>query len=514
MTSKPDPGRPDLPREWQQLALQLEALEARGRRSLQATQRRLALDRALSGAGPAALGVPVLWLLSGGRWADLDLRLPLAVASVLVPALVGGAIYGAIRSRQQVSRDEALTLLDQQLALKDRLTACAALLEAPQRSGFEQAALLEAAPWVARSLEQAPQPLPPTPLKSLRRYAWCLPAALLMGLFAWWLPMRFATPAGPDPRKVVVAGPADGMPASSVHSVLTSDRVVTPPEGEHRAEAPQGRSALGSPEAGQASPSRPVPVGSGGAGAPPSAASAARSLAGGARPGPSAAATTAAEAAAGAHASSNGHPGETQAPPPAAPQPGPSAQAAPAGAGQDDSQASTSSGEPRSRGQQEAPSQRGAQPPPSDKSSESSQRGQPQNNSRSKGGNDGQNDGNGSGEGQNNGSHKGQESGPKSGRGFATLLLARPMRDQVQGQASAGPVISVLQQGQPQGQVDRRVQAGDRGHLADDAAVLTPPSLTASDRLLLRNYFAREAQPLAPLASQPAPAGTETRKRP
>ncbi len=513
MTSMPDSGRSDLPGEWQRLALQLDALEAAGRRRLQTTQRREALDRALGWAFPAALGLPALWLLSGGRLAAL--WLPLVVASVLVPWLVGGAAYGLIRSRQHVSRGEALALLDQQLALKDRLTACAALLAAPQRNGFEQAALQEAAPWVAQALSQGAQPLPVAPLSALRRRGWCLPAALLMGIGAGWLPTRDAAVAAPPSVQEGRFSAGADLSASSPQAVRASGVPGTPTAPAPQTAPPDG-AGVGALAFGDREPAGTAVAGAaalGGPGTGTSTAAAPRSPSGDAPPSPSAAAMAAADAAAGAAPPTGGLRREPGAQTPSPPQPGPRAEASPPGASQDDSQTSTSAGDARSRSQQEAPSQRGSQPPAAEKSSGSSQQGQPQNNSRSKGGNDGQNDGKGSGEGQNNGSRKGEEAGPKSGRGFATLMLARPMRDQVQGQTSPGPVVSVLQQGRPQGREGTSVQAAERGHLAGDAALPPPPALTASDRALLRHYFAREAQTPAPLASQPAPADTDLRAR-
>lgn len=505
MTPSSDPGLTGLP---QRLAAQLAQLEARGRRVLRPALRRQARDRALAWALPVALVIPALWALSNG--ALIAMWPHLLIATFVVPLLVGGVLYAVALARQQVSRADALGVIEQQLALKDRLTMSAELLAAPRLDGFGQAALLEAAPWVAQALSQPLAPVRVVRGAAQRRRWLCLPAALLLVVLAWWLqmlayPSRLAVPSADAP-----SGSARG--AATLSSAAAASAPATRSAGSERPDAADGGHAAARNAGSSGALPSAATAAAGGPGAPAQAQASAQSPAGGARPSPSAAATAAAPAAQQPPGVSRSVTLGTEATPRQGEQ---RAEAATPGASPDDAGEAGTAAEPRPQGQQSAPSQRGSQPPPADKASPSSRNGQPQNDSRSKGGNDNQNDGKGSGEGQNNGQRKGQEAGAKAGRGFATLMLARPMRDQVLGQTSAGRVSSVLQQGQPQGGPATPAQALDRGRLADGAAVLPARPQTAQDRALLRDYFARDAaSPAARPVASAASAGDAPKATP
>lgn len=502
MTHSPDQGQSDLP---QRLATQLAQLEARGRRHLLSALRRQALDGALNWALPCTVVVPLFWLLTpawiGAWWPAV------AIAAVLVPALVVCAAYALTRSRQHVSRHDALAFLDQTFALKDRLTASAAQLATPRRDGFAQAALLEAAPWVQQALTLGLD-APPTAMPGALRRRWhFLPAALLLVVVAGWLQWRMgevlpsadavASLAGHDTSSLTppgVAASGNGVPQ-------------TRPGAGQRPDTDIGHGAAARSEREDGSKASASAAAPGSLSAAATAESTAQQAAGGARPSPSVAAMTAATGTAGAPLPPSVSRSVTMGAEPTPPSPSQHTEASPPSGSQDDADNASASAESRAQGRQEAPSQRGSQPPAAEKSPQSSKNGQPQGDSRSKGGQDSQNDGKGSGEGQNNGSRKGQDSGPKAGRGFATLMLARPMRDQVLGQTNAGPVSSVLQQSRSQGGPTTVVQAQDRGRLAEGAAVQPANPQGAQERVLLRQYFARDAQ--APAAIPVPSDGTD-----
>ncbi|MCE4557947.1 hypothetical protein [Pelomonas cellulosilytica] len=471
----------------------LAQLEQRGRRHLRALGRCQAADRALAWALPGAVVVPVAALL-----ARVGFALPwpaVALATALTPAAVAALAYAFTRARQKVTRRDALAVVEQQLGLKDRLTASAALLAAPRRDGFGEAALLEARPWIEQALTRPLAEAPRPRLQAWSRRWPLLPAAVALTVLACWLHQR-ADGGRSEVELTPVQGPgaSAGLPALGAQAGTGRGDAAPPPGGrggDSTGARPGTPRAAGEPGAEAASP---LVSGSGaGTGAAPQAEGAAPRNA--ARPSPSAAVTAA--AATGADGATPptgaGHPGARDAGrvPPAA---GARPNATPPAAGGNDPGDSESAADARSQAAQEAPSQRGAQPPASDRPAPPSRQKPSQDGSRSQGGNDGQGNGKDGGEGQNNGRRQGQEEGPKSGRGFATLLLARPMRDQVQGQTNPGRVTSVLQQGRPLGGPAAASPAQGRGELSDGAAVLPTRASTAQDRALLRDYFARRGE--------------------
>ena len=210
--------------ESQQLRQHLDALAGRSGRFLSRWRfdrdLRLTSRDALVGLvpAPAAWFVVQLALLpAGGR-----VSWPLWLWIVL--ALAGPIIYLAIRlawlaTHRRADRRASLGVFDTQLETEDRLVTADEFLAAPLEAGapmdrFKQAAIEDAAPYVARALETTivPKPLPAWQISSRSRGA--LAAAVLLMLAAVWLgriSVPRATTATPD--SVLAAGGPETVPA-------------------------------------------------------------------------------------------------------------------------------------------------------------------------------------------------------------------------------------------------------------------------------------------------------------
>lgn len=494
----------------QRLGVQLDQLEGRGRRRLSAMAHRAALKTGWTWALPAMVAAPTLFLI-WGFWGDVDTRLFLA-AGVITPSLVFAGVYGWTMRGHGADRATALALFDQGFALKDRLSTADQFLHQPVRDGFAGAALIEAQPWVEQALSRPlTQPLPPI---AIWRRRWPFAAAAVV-VSALVLLMQYgradgaagsvgaetvagvsameAQAEGSNPPAAVTTAAAGARPDAQTRDGLRRGAGDAPPGADHDPIADIRRGLLKAAASLGAGQGR-----SGGmnreAQQPPSPSSRSASAA-------------AAEAKAGSTGSGAGASASPQTSSQADPtQTGQETRQAEQGADQNPSDAqdpATPGANPGQRndaptGRQDAPSQRsgGSSPGRQHQQQQSGSNKNAQNNQGRRGESSNADPGRGDGRSRN-GQRTGADEGLKKGRGFAGLLLAAPMRDQLIGQTSRGRVDSVLQQGTPQASPAGGVVAQDRGVAQGDAGVVPHRGVTAHENRLVRDVFSRGSAPAA-----------------
>lgn len=469
------------------LRRRLDRLETRGRHVLSTMGRRQTLRQALAWAAPASVVGPLALLLSAPFVAPTWVAAAVAVA---VPPIAAAALVYA-RSRQKTARSRAaaLALLDHRLRLNDRLQTSDEFERLDRRTPFHDAALREAAPWVARAQDSALDD-EAGPSRLARSRLWLWPVVSLVCLGAAFVIPQFATRVG-----VGVVNPAitDVTPTSA--STASDAPSVNPPlmagaapsstaarDAEAAARPRQDKPGSGLVAAFQSLMARLSS--SGGAAAPaqsaaarPSAPSqAAASGEGAGRGGQGAAGTSASRSGAAQDAD-----GE---------QPRDEAQQIPGEAGaQDDADAppSQASSGQFAGARQNAPSASRPQPP--QEGSGPSQSGEGQQPGRSRRGDQGQSSreqGGGQGE---NGNQSGADTGPKKGRGVSSLMLATPIQDRLSGMISPGRVRTTTRDGVPQPLPAGNVSAQDRGTAQGEAGRTAPLPASAQEQRVTRDYF-------------------------
>ena len=469
------------------LRRRLDRLETRGRHALLTTTRRRAVRRALAWAAPASAAGPLLLALSAPFVAP-------TVAGVLIAAVgapLAAGVFGYMRARQATSRTRtaALALLDHRLRLNDRLQTSDEFERLDRRTAFHDAALQEAAPWVARA-QDSDVGDDDGALRLGRSRLWLWPAAGILCLAAAFAVPQFwpeaAAPANPaaaavSPRSAAVAAPEarseNTTPIAGAASPTAPGRDV---EGTTRP-------GLDKPGAGLAaafqrlmarlSPSRSA------------AASAQDAAARAGAPSQSAAGQgegrgRGGQGAAGNSASSSGAGQDRE-----ARQPQDDEQTPGEAMAQDktDAPASQAPGGQSSGARQNAPS--AARPQPQDSGSGQSQSGEGQQPGRSRRGDQnqsGREQGGGQGE---NGGQSGPETGLKKGRGVSSLMLATPMQDRLGGMASPGRIRTTTRDGAPQPLPANGVRAQDRGMARGEAARTAPLAASAQEQRATRDYF-------------------------
>lgn len=472
----------------------LDRLEVRGRRNLLIMARRTALRLALTQAAPACLGGAVLAL----AWSRIEFLDPIAIVAtaILIPVMIVVVVYFWRLPRRPADRRTALALFDHRFGLKDRIVTADQFERAPNRDGFEEAALAEAYPWVDRAVDMPlERPAGPSPRWSWR---WLFPAsALLVLCLAITIPHRSASGlslAGEAPQTQernlsasATTAPSAKRPAPGRATPATGTRplpdrstiTAAPRLGGLRsimtARIQSALDALGLGQGGSGTEARAVPPRRG-----------ARPNAADAGPGPesvnaraqsengSQTTTALNRESAGTtpplrSSESSMRSEETIAPSEAA-------SSGNAGATMRD----TSSRRP-------TPSQWN-DPQQSDGDKEQRpgrQRRSDQNsNSREQGGG-----------GSENGRGTGDEADAKKGRGVASLLLALPMRDRLAGMASNGRVAVTTREGRPQAFPAQQARARNLGVNRGDVGAFPYRGDTAHEQRLLSNYFARSSDP-------------------
>lgn len=469
------------------LRRRLDRLETRGRNMLSTMGRRQAVVQAMAWAAPASVVGPLALLLSAPFVAPTWVAAAVAVA---VPPIAAAALVYA-RSRQKTarSRTAALALLDHRLRLNDRLQTSDEFERLDRRTPFHDAALREAAPWVARAQNSALDD-EAGPSRLARSRLWLWPVASLVCLGAAFVSPQFATRGGVD---VVSPATTDATPTSA--SAASDASSVNPPLTPGAAPL----STAGSDAGAAARPGQDKP----GAGLvaafqrlmarlSSSTGAAASALDAAARPAaPSQAAASGegagrgGQGAAGTSASRSGAAQDAD-----GEQPREEAQQIPGESGaQDDADAPASEA---TKGQfasprQNAPSASRPQPPESDTGSP--QAGEGQQPGRSRRGDQGQSNGEQSGGQGENGNQAGAEAGPKKGRGVSSLMLATPMQDRLSGMISPGRIRTTTRDGVPQPLPAGNVSAQDRGTAQGEAGRTAPLPASAQDQRVTRDYF-------------------------
>lgn len=468
------------------LRRRLDRLELRGRDVLSTMGRRRILRQALAWAAPASVVGPLALLLSAPFVAPTWVAVAVAVA--FPPILAAALVYVRARQKTVRPRTAALALLDHRLRLNDRLQTSDEFERLDRRTAFHDAALHEAAPWVARAQDSAVDD-GAGPLRLGRSRLWLWPVAGLACLGAALAVPQFATGVGAG-----VANPATSDLTPRSAAAASDDRSVTPPLMAGAAPSTTaGRDAEAADRPGQDKPgaglvaafqslmarlsSSGAAAPAQGAAAPPTAPSqAAASGEGAGRGGQGAAGTSASRS--GAAQDSDGE------------QPRDEAQQTPGETGaQDeaDAPASQASSGQFAGARQNAPSASRPQPP--QEGSGPSQSGEGQQPGRSRRGDQGQSgreQGGGQGE---NGNQSGADTGPKKGRGVSSLMLATPMQDRLSGMISPGRVRTTTRDGVPQPLQARSANAQDRGAAQGEAGRTAPLAASAQEQRVTRDYF-------------------------
>ena len=213
-----------------QLRSELAALAAPARDSLREEQQREAHARAVPIALPWIVAFPLLYLALRGlglAWAPSMWAL---VPLTLLPALFA---YAVLRQRleREISEREALTRIDDDLLLHDRLSAAREFLDREERSPFMDAAIEDA----RRHLEAARAFAPGKPRfrsgLTLRELRW--PGAAILVL---WLTTMLALPPLPAQDQPGAETPGIGAP----ETVAQTETPETEPQtrGEPKPERP------------------------------------------------------------------------------------------------------------------------------------------------------------------------------------------------------------------------------------------------------------------------------------
>lgn len=469
------------------LRRRLDRLETRGRHVLSTLGRRQTLKQVLASAAPASIVGPLALVLSAPFVAPTWVAAAVAVA--VPPILVAALIY--VRERQTTvrSRAAALALLDHRLRLNDRLQTSDEFERLDRRTAFHDAALREAAPWVARAQESAVNgEAEALRLGYSRLWLWpvmglaCLGAAFVMPQFATahggGAADALTTDLAPRSAAVVsdVASGASHLTAGTAPS-STAGRDLKDAALPHRdgpaaavVAAFQSLMARLSSSGGGTAPAQ-------GAAARPAAPSqAAASGEGAGRSGQGSAGTNASRSSADKDADGA--------------QPRDEAQQASAESGvQDDADAPASQA---SSGQfagarQNAPSP--SRPQAAQDGSGQPQSGEGQQPGRSRRGDQGQSGREQSGGQGENGSQSGADSGLKKGRGVSSLMLATPMQDRLSGMMSPGRVRTTTRDGVPQPLPAAGANAQDRGAAQGQARRTAPLAASAQEQRVTRDYF-------------------------
>jgi hypothetical protein len=378
--------------------------------------------------------------------------------------------------------------------LKDRLQAADEFLAGDHLDGFRQAALREAAPWIARAQERSLAGPRGGLFDGARRYWPALVAALVLLLLSL-VQQRFL-PSAP----VEANGSAQGSSTRHLARQVAAALHIDAPQGEgvmqDRPVAPAGPRLEASPPGGQQSSSQSAPSAATQAEAARAAAGAlAATSAGGSTP---ASGSSASAAAAG----QAGHPGASS-----------SAQSAHDGAQDGASQnpkanpadariGAEKSGAADDRGARQSGSSHRNEGSSGSQSPSSSPLGaQRPNDSKSNNGQGQQkrSDQSQPGQGQQSGQNKSDSNGDqgqrygqdalKISRGSSAMLLAVPMEDRLGGMASPGMVDSVGRKATPHAGAAGQAVAQDRGGALGDTGRLGHRPLTPEERRLMQDYF-------------------------
>lgn len=470
----------------------LATIEARGLEHLRDAGRRAALQRGLCVALLGLPVVPVLAFLIG--WFVALWPLAVVMLTLLLAAISFGVAFVAIRGRHHLVRRDALALYDRGLGLKDRLQAADEFLADEHRDGFRQAALREAAPWIARAQERSLAGPEGRLFDGARRF-WPAVAAALALLLLSLVQQRFLPPAAAETTAVEQPSALHRVArqaAAALHIGMPQGEGLVP---DHR-QATSGPRLETSPPGGQdGGQHSPLPSATRAEQAHAAAAGGlAATSAGGSAPASGSSASSPATGQAG-------HVGTS------------SSQSAHDGAQDDTSQnpkgnaADTRidaerSGTADSRGARQSSTGRHNEGSSGSQSPSSSPLGaQRPNDSKNNGGQGQQKRSEQSqpGQGQQSGQNKsdgndsqGQRYGQdalKISRGSSAMLLAVPMEDRLGGMASPGMVDSVGRKATPHAGASGQTSAQDRGRAQGDTGRLGHRPLTPEERRLMQDYF-------------------------
>lgn len=463
----------------------LEMLEGRGRRALTAAGRADARARALAVAGMVSIAPPLACLVAA-LMRPIGIVLPIAV-SVALPATVFGLVYAMGVSRLRVARGAALSLIDRELALKDRTQIVAEFLAGAARDGFREAALQEAQPRLDRAAT-APIAALGAGETASRRW-WVLPGgALIVLLIALAIDHGCAVRRGEDANPLRQVARELGLRPGANGTAESSEAVAA--RAEHAAARVAGASG-GASASGSDLASRGTGV-------------LARGAAGDAVGGADRRASG--ERSAGSPSGAASAPGEsrdlggasTSPPAPASQQEGGDAARrgaaeAPEAHGQAaaaiETQAKPAAG---ARAGRNAPSPMASAAPPRASNGNDGQQGSGQRN-RSQRQQSGGSGGQGSNRNGQQGSNRGNgQEGLKRARGSSSLMLAVPMEDRVVGTVNAGRVSSTTRNAPPHAMPAGTVAAQARGAGTAQAGRVLHRPRTAEEQRLLERYFRRE----------------------
>lgn len=467
------------------LRRRLDHLERRGLDLLAARHRRRAVRRALTWAAPASAIGPLLLLLVAPFVAPTVVSALVAtLGAPLVAAVVG---YRRARADARRPRSAGLALLDHRLRLNDRLQTADEFERLGHRTAFQEAALLEAAPWVARAQDGAIDD-EGAPLRFGRSRLWLWPAAGLICLGAalvapQWSGGAAAGRAGPATSAILSRAstaspdaPVTRFPSPSGApdpSATTRERGAAEPSsqgvfGVRLTTAFKRLAASLSSSGGSASAEEPA--------RPAVASLAAASGEGKGRGGQGA-------AGAGGSRSSGAQDAEPMSPRDRS-EPVGGETAANDDAGQ---QAADDARSALASGRQNAPS--ASRPQQAQDGSGQPQSGEGQQPGRSRRGDQSQANGQQSGGQGENGSQSGPEGGPKKGRGVSSLILATPMQDRLGGMASPGRTRTTTRDGEPQPLPAAGVTAQDRRAASGRAERTAVQAMSVQEQRVTRDYF-------------------------
>lgn len=469
------------------LRRRLDRLETRGRHVLSMMERRRALKKALVWAAPASVVGPLALALSAPFSAPTWATTTVAVAAA--PILAATLAYVREIQKPVRPRAAALALLDHRLRLNDRLQTSDEFERLAHRTPFQEAALREAAPWVAR-VQDSEVDDEPAPLRLVRSRLWLWPVAGLMLLGAAFVIPQFSSEVG-SRREIALESDLTprsggiGSDAPSANAPLTAGSSQTSAvvrDAEAGADPRRDRPGAGLVAAFQSLMARLSMAGdaaapAAGAAARPTAPSqAAASGEGAGRGGQGAAASSVSRSSAVQNADAEQ----------------PRVEVEPVGGeagAQDDANAPASEA---TKGQfagarQSAPSPSRAHPPESNAGSP--QAGEGQQPGRSRRGDQGQSNGEQSGGQGENGNQAGAETGPKKGRGVSSLMLATPMQDRLTGMISPGRIRTTTREGVPQPLPAGATSAQDRGTAQGEAGRTAPLAASPQEQRVTRDYF-------------------------
>lgn len=463
----------------------LDMLEDRGRRALIAAGRAGVRARALTIAGRVSITAP-LGCLVVALMRPIGIVLPIAL-SVALPAAAFGLVYAIGLSRLRVARGAALSLIDRELALKDRTQIVAEFLAGEARDGFREAALQEARPRLDRAAT-APMAMPAAGGAASRRW-WVPPlGALTVLLIALAIGHVGAVRRGEDPNPLRQVARELGLRPAATGAAAAPEALAARAE---RAAARAAGASGGASASGSDMASRGTGVLARGA-AGDAAGGADRSASG--------------ERSAGSPSGAPSAPGEsrdlggasTSPPAPASRQEGGDAARrgaaeAPEARGQAaaaiETQARPAAGA-RSGGI--TPSPMASAAPPRASNGNDGQQGSGQRN-RSQRQQSGGSSGQGSNRNGQQGSSRGNgQEGMKRARGSSSLMLAVPMEDRVVGTVNAGRVSSTTRNAPPHAMPAGTVAAQARGAGTAQAGRVLHRPRTAEEQRLLERYFRRE----------------------